>query len=302
MSKGWLDQPARGNRILIEFLVWVALRLGRPTARVLLYPICAYFVAFPRKASKGLALYLERVLGRSANIRDLFRHYYCFASTVLDRVYMLTDRFHLFDVDIHGGEILFERVVQGQGFLLLGAHLGSFDIVRASRIKYFHELENLPIKILMYEETTWEISQILHKLNPRMSQATIPIGSPDTMLQVKEALDRGELVGILGDRTGRGDKVVSCKFFGKEMNFPAGPMILASIVKVPVFLFFGLYMGRNRYEIYFEPFIEELTVERHCRDQVVQEWTQRYVDRLEFYCRKAPYNWFNFFDYWNEMV
>lgn len=301
MSNEWLHQPERGNPILIQCLMWIALRLGRPTARFLLYPVCAYFVAFSRKASKGLRLYLRRVLGYSPNIRDLFHHYHGFASTVLDRVYLLTDQFQLFDVDIHGAEALLKWVIKRQGCLLLGSHLGSFDIVRASRIKYVPETGDLPIKILMYEEATKGLSQILHKLNPQMAQAIIPIGSPDAMLQVKESLDRGELVGILGDRTVQGDKTVSCKFFEKNIQFPAGPMMLASILNVPVFLFFGLYLGNNRYEIYFEPFIEELKVDRCSRDQVVQEWTQRYVNRLEFYCRKAPHNWFNFFDYWNEM-
>lgn len=300
MSKGWLTQSERGNPFLIECLIWVARKLGRPIARALLYPICAYFVAFPRRSSRGPTLYLQRVLGRSASIRDLFRQYHCFASTVLDRVYIHTKQFHVFDLDIHGAEILFTRVAEGQGCLLLGSHLGSFDIVHASCIKYFPKIEDLPIKILMHEETTKGLNQIFHRLNPGMAQTIIPIGSPDSMLQVKESLDRGELVGILGDRAAKGDKVVPCNFLGMPVNLPTGPMILATILKVPVVLFFGLYRGRNRYEIYFEPFIDTVTVDRHSRDQVVREWTQRYAERLEFYCRKAPYNWFNFFDYWNE--
>ena len=300
MSRKWLNQPERGNRLLIECMAWIALRLGRPFARALLYPICAYFVAFPRKSSKGIVLFLQRILDRPVTIRDLFRHYHSFASTVLDRVYLLTGQFNLFELEIHGAEILFEHVVQQQGCLLLGAHLGSFDIVQASRIKYVHNLEELPIKVLMREEASQVLSQIFKRLNPAMARTVIPIGSPDAMLQVKEALDRGELIGILGDRAVKGDKTVSCKFLGKEVNFPTGPMVLASVLKVPVFLFFGLYMGKNRYKIHFELFIEEWRTDREFRDQAIREWTQRYAERLEFYCRKAPHNWFNFFDYWNE--
>ena len=301
MSKGWLNQPERGSRLLTEFMIWVALRLGRPAARALLYPICAYFVAFSRQASKGLTLYLQRVLGRPVNVRDLFRHYHCFASTVLDRVYLLTGQFHLFELEIHGCEIFFERLANRQGCLLLGSHLGSFDIVGVSRIKYLKKPEDLPIRILMHEEHTKVLNHIFKRLNPTMAQTIIPIGAPGAMLQVKESLDRGEFIGILGDRAIKGDKLVPCKFFEKEVHLPMGPMMLASILKAPVFLFFGLYKGGNRYEIYFEPFIEEIMVDPESRDQVVRDLTQRYAERLESYCRHAPYNWFNFFDYWNEM-
>jgi len=300
MGRTWGHHPERGSPILTKFIIWVALRLGRPAARSLLYPICAYFVVFSPKASQGITFYLQRVLGRSPTLRDLFHHYHCFASTILDRVYLLTDQFALFDVDIHGAELLYEQWAQGQGCLLLGSHLGSFDIVRTSRIKYFQNLKDFPLKILMYEEATKELRKILDKLNPHMAQAIIPIGTPDAMLQVKESLDRGEFIGILGDRTVKRDKVVSCRLLGMNVDFPAGPMILATILRVPVILFFGLYRGGNKYEIYFEPFIEELSVDRHSREKAVREWTQHYAERLEFYCLQAPYNWFHFFDYWNE--
>ncbi|MDX1412323.1 MAG: hypothetical protein R3351_09215, partial [Nitrospirales bacterium] len=232
--------------------------------------------------------------------RDLFRQYHSFASTLLDRVFLLTGKYDEFDLDIHGEDLLLDYARKKQGCLLLGSHLGSFDIAQASRVKFFEDIEELPIKILMNEEVTVALSKIFKRLNPRVAKTIIPLGAPDAMLQVKEALDRGELIGILGDRSVKGQKVVPCKFMGKEVNLPAGPIVLATILKVPVILFFGLYLGGNRYEIYFEKFIEELTIDRKSRDQAIGEWTQRYAERLEYYCRKAPHNWFNFFDFWHE--
>jgi predicted LPLAT superfamily acyltransferase len=144
------------------------------------------------------------------------------------------------------------------------------------------------------------LRDLFRDLNPAFADSVIQAGSPNTMLQVKECLDRGGMVGILTDRLVKQDQTTSCMFFGKLARFPAGTIWLASILKVPVILFFGLYRGGNRYEIHFELFAEEITIDRRHRDQEVQQWTQRYADRLEFHCRLAADNWFNFYDFWEE--
>ena len=296
MSQGWLSQRERGSRFAYQFMVWTALRLGRPIARLLLFPICLYFVLFSKKASKGIRVYLEKIFKRRVRLNDLFRQYHCFSSTLLDRAFILTGQYQYFDLSFHDAEVLLDKVDRGQGCLLLGSHLGSFEIVRAGGLRH----KQVEIKLLMYEENAPLINETLTRLNPSLARSVIPVGGPDTMLQVKECLDNGGLVGILGDRLIENDKVVNCKFLGQMARFPSGPMLLASIVKMPVILFFGLYRGANRYEIYFELFAEQVMVDRNNRTKDMQAWTQRYVERLEHYCQIAPYNWFNFYDFWNE--
>jgi predicted LPLAT superfamily acyltransferase len=118
------------------------------------------------------------------------------------------------------------------------------------------------------------------------------------MLRVKECIEAGELVGILGDRIARGDKVVEADFFGRPACFPAGPIILASILGAPVILFHGLYVGGRRYEIHFERFADAITLRRAAREADLAEWVRRYAARLEHHARAYPYNWFNFYDFW----
>jgi predicted LPLAT superfamily acyltransferase len=279
-----------------RFMLWVALSVGRPAARALLYPICVYFLLFSRQARRAIRPYLARALGRPIGWRDLFRQYHTFASTLLDRIYLLTGQGSHFDIEIQGIELLKSRLARGQGCILLGSHLGSFEIVRAIGLSQ----RNIEIKILMYEQNTPMIRDMFRGLNPAVSDAVIQTGSPDAMLQVKECLDRGGVVGILGDRLLKQDHATRCKFFGKLAGFPAGPMLLASIVKAPVILFFGLSRGGNRYEVHFELFAEEVTIDRQHRDREIHQWTQRYADRLEHYCRLAADNWFNFYDFWEE--
>lgn len=234
MSKLWLAQRERGHRWAYQFMLWVALRLGRKTARTLLYPICTYYVLFSWRASKGITTFLQRVLKRPITIKDLFSHYHAFASTLLDRIYILANRRDEFDLTIRDLDILLDRVDRKQGCLLLGSHLGSFDILRATGLA----TRNAPIKLLMHQENAPIINEVFGKLDPSLSDCIIPVGEPDTMLRAKDCLDAGGLVGMLGDRPLKNDKVVFCDFFGHTAQFPSGPMLIASILKVPVVLFF----------------------------------------------------------------
>jgi predicted LPLAT superfamily acyltransferase len=119
------------------------------------------------------------------------------------------------------------------------------------------------------------------------------------LIRVKESLDSGYFVGMLGDRVFGGDKTTQCQFLGAPATFPAGPILLAAMMRCPVILFFGLYRGGNRYEIYFEHFADVIVLERDRRAEETQLWMQRYADRLEHYARLAPYNWFNFYPFWD---
>jgi predicted LPLAT superfamily acyltransferase len=277
-------------------MIWMALFVGRPATRAFLYPICVYYLIFSKQACRAIRPYLIRALGGPISRRDLYRQYHCFASTLLDRVYLLAGQGSHFDIDIRGLDVLKDRVARGQGCILLGSHLGSFEIVRAIGLTQ----QDVEIKVLMYEQHTPMIRDLFRDLNPAVADAVIQTGSPNSMLRVKECLDRGGVVGILADRLLKQDQATACTFFGKLARFPAGTMWLASILKVPVILFFGLYRGGNRYEVHFELFAEEVTIDRRHRDREVQRWTQRYADRLEHHCRLAADNWFNFYDFWEE--
>ncbi len=300
MTPVWLQQKERGVYFAYRVLIWLALQLGRTFARILIFPVCAYFIAFSSKTTKGSRLYLRRVLGRPAGVSDVFRHHRCFAATILDRIYLLTDQYQLFDIRMHGDEELIKRVVHRQGCLFLGSHLGSFEIVRACGLKLLNRTEDLTVKMIMHQDNAQNLARVFSMLNPSLTNHIISIGAPDAMLRAKEGLDAGELLGILADRPVKDEKLVTCRFFDRDVGFPVGPMLLASVLKVPVLLFFGLYRGGKRYDVYFELFAESVKIDRTARESDLQRWMQLYVNRLEYFCRLAPYNWFNFYDYWNE--
>ena len=292
MSEGWISRTERGSMKLLRLLTWLTLRLGRPIGRVFLYPICLYFIVFSRGTRRSSRRYLGRVLPRPVRLRDIFHHYHAFASTIHDRIYLLAGKHRYFDVHVEGVSAVQSVLERNRGCILLGSHLGSFEVLRAFGMLDHH----LPLSVMMHIGATPNLNSVLRGIRPEIDSGTIPLGTPNAVLAVKERLDRGEMVGILGDRLVQDEEAVACRFLGDNLMFPVAPHLIAALLGVPVVLFVGLYRGARRYDIHFELLTEKIPLDRRHRSESIQPWVQQYVSRLEHYCRIAPYNWFNFYE------
>ena len=292
----WRRQQERSNLAILKLMVWISLTFGRAIGRVVLYGIAAYFVLFSPRARRFSRDYLHRALNRWAQWSDGFRHVFSFASTIHDRIYLLNDRFDLFDIEIIGAEAVNAAARSHPGALLIGAHLGSFEVLRAVG----RGREGLKVAMLMYEENARKINATLEAINPAASQDIIPLGRMDSMLQARDKLDAGYVVGMLADRSLSDDATVDCEFLGKPAPFPLGPFRVAAMLRRPVFFMTGLSLGGNRYQLHFEPLADFSQTPREERDAAIRVAMQHYADRLTHFCHLAPYNWFNFFDFWQK--
>jgi len=297
-KQSWQTQRERGSVFSMKLIAWLSLALGRRVGRVLLYPICLYFLVFSGGSRQASRRYLNRALGRPARLADVFRHHFCFAATLLDRAFLLADRGDKFELSKHGLDVVRNIADRGHGCLLLGAHLGSFELTRFFGVKGW----SLEVNMMMYEDNARKVNKVIESMGGKGRMKIIPIGGVDALLRAKDCVERGEMLGILGDRIAANDRVVRVLFLGKEAVFPAGPMLIASALRIPVVLFFGLYRGGNHYEEHFELFADEIVLSRANRQADLEKWVRRYAERLEHYCRLAPYNWFNFFDFWEESL
>ncbi|KAB7624179.1 lipid A biosynthesis acyltransferase [Alkalilimnicola sp. S0819] len=296
MARSWQEHGERGTRGALRLILWIALRLGRPPARLLLYPISLYFLLTAPRTRAASRSFLRRALGREPSLRDVFRHIHHFAANVLDRVFFLADRWRGFKVRFHGLEQLDETLARGEGGVLLGAHLGSFEVLRTLAVRDRH----VPLKVLMYRDHNQTITQLLDSLNPQVADTVIPLGETNALLRAAEFVQEGGLLGILADRIAANDKQLHCPFFGEPTAFPAGPVWLAAATHAPVLCFFGIYRGGRRYDIHFELLAPAYRGPRAEREAWMQQTMARYAARLEHYARRYPYNWFNFYDYWHE--
>lgn len=290
----WTRRSERGTVPLIKSIVWVALRLGRPAARLILYPICLYFLIFSNASRRASRNYLARVLERKPRLADVYRHYFTFATCALDRVFFLNDQLHLFDLQVHGEQIVLDTWRRGGGCILLGAHLGSFEATRALGRRH----GDLRVSLVMYEENARKLQSVLNAINPTLVMDVIGLGRPEAMIAVADRLERGDVVGILPDRSIAGESQVRLPFLGASAAFPVGPFLAAALLKRPVLLMFGIYRGGRRYDIYFETLIDLSGPTPRRNGEDAQTAMRLYVGRLEHYCRMAPFNWFNFYDFW----
>jgi predicted LPLAT superfamily acyltransferase len=291
----WASLSELGSPRSLRTLAWIAVHFGRPISRLLLYPIAFYFLITARDARRASYDYLQRLGSGDVHWWSVFRHFHCFAATILDRVYLLRGEFERFNVTVHRKEIVRRQMEAGKGCILLGSHLGSFEVLRALGVMQ----RKFPLKVLMDPLHNENITRFLDELNPEIAQTVIAPDRPDTLIKVKESLDAGNLLGMLGDRVSGGDKTTRCQFLGAPATFPAGPILLAAMMHCSVVLFFGVYRGGNHYDIYFEDFAEDIFLERDRRAAGIESWMQRYAGRLEHYTRLAPYNWFNFYPFWD---
>jgi predicted LPLAT superfamily acyltransferase len=288
----WARRDERGSLPLVRFMVWLSVALGRGPSRVLLRVIAFYFFASGGAARRATREFLTRCQGRTPTLIEQHRTFFTFAATIHDRIYFLKDRFDLFEIEAHGKDVF-----GSEGALLMGAHLGSFEAMRACG----HHFAGRDVAMAMYEANAQKVRAALSAIAPDAARDIVRLGRLDSMLELTERLESGALVGVLADRTFGPEATMDVEFLGAPAAFPTGPMRMAAALRRKVYFMAGMYRGGNRYEMHFEPLADFTTLEgltREARDARVREAIVAYARRLEHYARAAPDNWFNFFDFW----
>jgi len=297
MSVDWKQRPEGGGRLAVWIMQAIARHGGRPLARLLLYPVSLYFLLRrgpERRASKA---FLSRALGRPAGLLDTARHVRAFGAATLDRLFLLEGREDRFRIEVEGLEALAEKVDEGRGVLLFGSHLGSFEVMRALSRKR----PGLKLRVVLDKAHSRAITQMLDALAPEIAAGVIDASQdgPALMLQIQQAASEGAMVALLVDRTLPGQRALAVPFFGEPAPFPMAPWQMAAVLRLPVVLGFGLYLGGNRYRLVFEPCSDGIELARGRRDAALATLIRGYAARLEHHARRAPYNWFNFYDFWH---
>lgn len=300
----WSHEPERGNGFWLRVMSWIALRCGRRVARLVLHPITLYFVLFSPKQRRHSRRYLDRVLGRDGNWIDGYRHVYSFASTILDRVYLLSGRLDLFDIRTQGLHLIDAVLAEGRGAFLVGAHFGSFEVLHAvGRTR-----PEQRVAMVMYPDNARLINTALEALAPGAKPRIIALGRRDSMLAIRDWLDDGGLAGVLADRSlpGRADVqeggLMRLPFLGVPAPFNDGPFRLAALLRRKLIFMTGLYLGGARYDVQFHELADfsERIADPGAREARIQAAVVAYAGLLESLCREHPYNWFNFHDFWRE--
>ena len=313
-TTAWHARQERGSTLGIRFTVWLYRRLGRGIAELLVYAIVSYFFLTDpsrRRASRGYLGRLHaspggaRALGAPPGARHVFRHFLEFGTTILDRIgFWLGDR-SAFQVELHGKPYLDRVVGEGRGALILGSHLGSFDVMRL--VAEAHS--PITVHLLMFTRHAARINGILRRLRGPESDGRggvrviqVQPGSFQHVLEARACIERGDVVAILGDRVPPNESrsVARVVFLGGTALLPEGPFRLAALLRCPVLMMTGLRRAERVYEVHVESFAERVELPRAERREALAQLCQKYADRLAAYCVRAPYQWFNFYEFWSD--
>lgn len=298
MNRNWQQTEELSNNFWVYLLYTCTRILGRNLVVTLLVPgISFFYTVFAKKPGKSSKNYLRRVLEREPGFWDVYKHFYTFAVTSIDRIYILSGNFKAINFTIDDEE-KFNKTVEYPGAVLITTHLGSYDIMRVVGARVLE----MPIHILLDKYHNAKALSLLQGLDPVLAGRVIDAGSSGTqiILEMQSVISAGGKVGIMADRLANADRVFRVKFLGEWVRLPMGPWIFAYLLNVPVILCFGLLDGDNKYRLYVEDVLTSHEKSRASRELIIEQWIQSYVKRLEHYVRIAPYNWFNFYEYWEE--
>lgn len=304
-AKHWSELEELGVMFGIRFMLWVYKVLGERVFSVFLYPVIFYFYLFNGNARRASTDFLQQVyryagnqscFGKLPGWRESFWHFVCFGRSLLDKLKswmgVITRSELVFDK-----RPFFKQIIrEGRGGLIIASHLGNIEMCRA----FGNEVEGLKLNVLVHTRHAENFNRLLEDVNAKASVKLIQVShiGPDTALLLKDKIDRGEFVVIVGDRTpvSRGRQVMA-NFLGRPAAFPYGPFVIANLMKCPVYLLFCV-KDNNQFRMFVEVFSERIKLPRQVREEALAELVERYARRLEHYAVCYPYQWFNFFDFW----
>jgi predicted LPLAT superfamily acyltransferase len=304
----WTQVAERGSLGSLALIQWIYRHCGRRAVMVLLTPIVAYFFVTGAAARRASLDYLRTlwtasrgspVRGERPSWRHVFKHLYEFAERIADSMIVWSGDAASMRIEERGSEHLAELVSRGRGGLLLGAHIGSSDMLRV-----LAKRTGIVLNVLSSTKHAARINAFFDRLEPQLRMRLIEFepGSICAALEVRAAIERGEFVGVLADRSfaSEHDRSVRVSFLGRVTELPLGPFLLQATLGCPMLLSTCVRTGHGRYLATTSPFAAGVRVPRSERLKYAEELARRYAAALERQCLRTPYQWFNFFDYWRD--
>jgi predicted LPLAT superfamily acyltransferase len=287
------DGKSKGTVLGYKIFVFLIQKAGVKAAYVLLYFVASYYFLFLKKSNRAISYYFKERL-KYSNFKSkkmVFKSYYTFGQTIIDKISISAGMRNKFTYEFDGIEILKNLLAEKKGGVLISAHIGNFEIAE-------HFLGDIDIDFQINLVTTdLEHSAIKNYLESVTQKPTVKFiiikDDLSHIFEINAALANNELVCFTGDRYFEGTKSLSEKILGEEAHFPAGPFLIASRLKVPVVFVYVMKEPNLHYHLYARE-----AVVKH-RDE--KALLKSYIESVESMLQKYPLQWFNYFDFWNQL-
>lgn len=289
------------------FLYGVYRWLGRWPFRICAWPVVFVWWLISPVARRASRDYLRRlqastgVFPRAPGAAQSLRHFFCFAETMLDKLLAIAGRSPPGAIVFSGYETMLAQAAAGQGAVIATAHTGCLELMQmaAGQVR-----DGLPVTILVHTAHAQRFNAMLERINPGATVRLLQVTeiTPATAQHLAERIAAGEFVAIAGDRVPvQGERLCTAQFLGAPAQFPAGPYLLASVLRCPVWLLSCLHEGEG-YRARIEPLADRIELPRGRRQEALDAYAQQFADWLARSVQRSPYDWFNFYPFWERAL
>ena len=287
----------------IKLLFVIHRIFGRWPFRLIVYPTVLFYLIrhpFARRSSRSYLTRVYRSIAPTAGDATLWqsvRHFATFAESILDKLRIWSGELRTEEVTFHNYDVISSEVAAGRGGVIFVTHLGNVEVCRALTTRK----NGARLTVLVHTKHAQSFNRLLAELNPASELNVLQVTevSADTVIRLREKVDRGEFIVIACDRipVSENARVAVADFLGAPAGFPVGPYVLASLLQCPSYLLFCISES-GRYHMYFERFHERIVLPRVTRDAALGALAADFSARLAYFCQRAPLQWFNFYDFW----
>ncbi len=311
----WADEKEaiKSNKPL-KFLLFLFKYFPKPFVRFWIFPVAFFFMRHNERIKPESLLYQQNLReytkNESPKVVSPYRQIVSFCLCILEKMegwlgLMKFNRVQYCDDDV---KELIEQLKQGKGALLINSHIGNMELLR-SLSEHNTELvgHDVPVLVIMEVNPNEQFTNTLKEVNPKFALNVVDSSNigPDTICYLMEEVDKGALIIIAGDRTSAHarDKFIVHNFLGKPAPFPYGTFLIPFLMKCPVYYMFGLRKKFSIVNPVYKVYIEKSKIDFNCprnkREEGINNLCLEFIEKLEKFCRMYPYQWYNFFNFWN---
>ncbi|MCW3101657.1 MAG: lipid biosynthesis acyltransferase [Bacteroidetes bacterium] len=294
------EGKSKGTVLGHKIFVFILNHLGLKLAYIVLRFVALYYFLFARKSNRSIFFLYRDVLKykRTTAYLKIYKNYYAFGQTILDKVALMAGVKTKFTVDHEGGANLDKIDAGGKGGILISAHIGNWEIAG----QLLNRL-NTTFNILMYENEHENIKKYMNDVEKKKNVKIIAMkeGEMGHIIELHNAFSKNELVVVHGDRFRDNAPTLEAKFLGKTARFPAGPFIMAAKFGVPVSVVFAVKESSTHYHFFAtDPIEVKRSRNPKQTEEAVQELLHKYLEEVEKMVLRYPEQWFNYYSFWKE--
>ncbi|MFY8275203.1 acyltransferase [Pseudoalteromonas sp. SSDWG2] len=303
MSKRhWSSVQERGSYLGMQFLLAVYKLCGRKILWIFMFPVVFYFYISGKDSRRASYKYWQHLHNVDPSLpkpsfKVGLKHFCTFADSAFDKIDAWLGRITEAQLNYQNQHLFDELVARKQGAIFIGSHLGNLEVCRALGMRHTQSV----INVLVFTHHAVEFNRTLQRINPNVSVNLIQVTEmgPDLAILLKSKVEQGEFIVIVGDRTSASSvgRVNYVEFLGEQAPFAQGPFILAALLECPIYWLFCM-RNDGGYDVQFSHYSDGLALPRKTREHALSVIIQDYVNELQSVALRYPYQWFNFFDFW----